>query len=499
MADRDYDVLFKVLLIGDANVGKTSLLSRFVGNDFAESYTSTIGVDFKVQTLEIEERIIKLQIWDTGGQERFAPLVRSYFRGGQGVAIVYDVAQRQSFERVRHWVDMVKEHASDDVEMMIIGNKSDLENREVTSQEAQELALELEALWIETSAKSKENVEEAFTQLARKISQHGRSFTGRVYGPPPVQTYGPPVDLRGTPLRRGCCHYLGPPGNAYHEGSHVDRGAIMRRSMELKEIPSLPAAAPGAASTLAAALYAGRPLLLRGLAGLEDWAPRLAPAALLERFGERRVPVAQLRQGRSVPPFRQRSMTLKRFFEQMQRPETRKDVYLQQLPVQQHLPELEALGLPLDGPEILQKALGSSAFVTCTLFCGAGGIRTSLHFDRGDWAEEGQEAKSSIDNLFLQLSGRKRFRLFRPGDHDCLYARGALDPGAPHVSQIEDTSAGADLMDRFPRFAAAAARSFAVELGPGDALLLPRWWWHETCALSDGHAVNWWFEPRPKQ
>eukprot|EP00435_Cladocopium_sp_Y103_P056780 s1128_g19.t1 len=237
MADRDYDVLFKILLIGDANVGKTSLLSRFVGADFSESYTSTIGVDFKVQTLQIEDRIIKLQIWDTGGQERFAPLVRSYFRGGHGVAIVYDVAQRQSFERVRHWMDMVKEHASHDVEIMIIGNKSDLDSREVTSEEAQELAKELEALWIEASAKSNENVEEAFTELARKISQHHSSTsTGRVYGPPPMQTYGPPVDLRGTPLRRGCCHHLGPPGNAYHEGSHVDRGAIMRRSMELKEM-----------------------------------------------------------------------------------------------------------------------------------------------------------------------------------------------------------------------------------------------------------------------
>eukprot|EP00435_Cladocopium_sp_Y103_P058345 s1128_g20.t1 len=188
--------------------------------------------------------------------------------------------------------------------------------------------------------------------------------------------------------------------------------------------------------------------------------------------------------GRSVPPFRCRRMTLNSFFEQMQRPEeTRKNVYLQQLPVQQHLPELESLGVPLGGPEILQKALGTCALVTCTLFCGAGGIRTSLHFDRGDWAAEKQEAKSSIDNLFLQLSGRKRFRLFRPGDHDRLYARGAADPGAPH--------------ERFPRFAAAAARGFDVELGPGDALLVPRWWWHETYALSDGHAVNWWFEPRP--
>eukprot|EP00438_Fugacium_kawagutii_P000905 Skav225791 [mRNA] locus=scaffold2147:132872:134457:+ [translate_table: standard] len=110
---RDYDVLFKIVLIGDANVGKTTLLSRFIGAEFSESYKSTIGaawVDFKVQTLEIQERVVKLplghqfstasQIWDTGGQERFAPLVRSYFRGGHGVAVVYDVTQRGSFERV---------------------------------------------------------------------------------------------------------------------------------------------------------------------------------------------------------------------------------------------------------------------------------------------------------------------------------------------------------------------------------------------------------------
>ena len=125
--EREYDVLFKILLVGDANVGKTSLLSRFIGEGFVESYKATIGVDFRIKSLEIDQRRVKLQIWDTAGQERFAPLVSSYFRGGHGVAIVYDITNRESFERVNHWANLMREHANEAVEMMILGNKSDLE------------------------------------------------------------------------------------------------------------------------------------------------------------------------------------------------------------------------------------------------------------------------------------------------------------------------------------------------------------------------------------
>ena len=487
--EREYDVLFKILLVGDANVGKTSLLSRFIGEGFVESYKATIGVDFRIKSLEIDQRRVKLQIWDTAGQERFAPLVSSYFRGGHGVAIVYDITNRESFERVNHWANLMREHANEAVEMMILGNKSDLENREVSVSEGAELATKYEALWWETSAMSSENVETAFTTLAQKILQNRRL----TYGPAPVQVYGPPV-LIGTPLtQRGCCHLLGPPGNAYHEGSHVDREAIMQRSLELQELPYLHASAAGVADALALAVYAGHPLVVRGMTA--DWMSLLAPKNLAGLFGDREIPVAQLKGSRSQPPFRSQQMTLTTFFETAL--ETA-EVYLQQLPVMEHFHELADLGLPINGPDLLQEALGASALVTCTLFYGAAGIQTSLHFDRGDFATDGDEVKSSIDNFFLQVAGRKRFRLYRPCDHDRLYPRGAADPQrAPHVSQIHDTD-GSDASEEFPCFKEAKMRRFEVTLEANDALLLPRWWWHETFALSDGYAVNWWFEPRPK-
>ena len=489
--EREYDVLFKILLVGDANVGKTSLLSRFIGEGFVESYKATIGVDFRIKTLEIDQRRVKLQIWDTAGQERFAPLVSSYFRGGHGVAIVYDIANRQSFERVNHWANLMRDHANEAVEMMILGNKSDLDSREVSVLEGEELARKYEALWWETSAMSSENVETAFATLAQKILQTRRL----TYGPAPIQVYGPPV-LTGTPLtQRSCCHLLGPPGNAYHEGSHVDRETIMQRSLELQELPSIHASAVGVADALALAVYAGHPLVVRGMK--DDWMSLLAPKSLARLFGDREIPVAQLKGSRSEPPFRSRQMTLTTFFETGL--ETA-EVYLQQLPVMEHLPELAELGLPINGPDLLQEALGASALVTCTLFYGAAGIQTSLHFDRGDFATDGDEVKSSIDNFFLQVAGRKRFRLYRPCDHDRLYPRGgSTDPDsrdrirAPHVSQIHDTDADSS---EFPFFEEAKMRRLEVTLEANDALLLPRWWWHETYALSDGYAVNWWFETR---
>ncbi|CAK9103234.1 Ras-related protein Rab-13 [Durusdinium trenchii] len=469
MSRGDYDLLFKIVLAGDADVGKTSLLARYVKGTFSESYQSTIGVDFQVKTLSIEGRTVKLQVWDTGGQERFASLVSAYFRGCHGVVLVFDLSKRNSFERVQPWLERAKEHAQEDVEVLVVGNKSDLEP-EVSREEAEELATTLQAAYVETSAKCDEaSVVGAFESLAQRILEHRPCGGGYAYGPPPepAYTYRPPPHLPGLPVNgpRSCCHFLGPPGNAYHEGSHSDRGDIMERSKTLEEIVSL---SPTALAPFAAALYAARPAVLRG---------------------------------RSVPPFQCRSMELQTFLASLRGDDaTRRNLYLQQLPVLQHLPELEQLQVPVRGPQLLQEALGQSGLVTCTLFCGAEGIKTSLHFDRGDWARVSAEtdARSSIDNLFLQLSGRKRFRLFRPCDHDRLYARGAADPSAPHVSRVDTwgSSEVASFLKEFPLFGAAKARSFEVELGPGDALLLPRWWWHQSEALSDGHAINWWFEPK---
>ncbi|WBY58514.1 ras-related protein Rab-1B [Plasmodium yoelii yoelii] len=106
-----YDSLFKILLIGDSGVGKSCLLLRFADDTYTDSYISTIGVDFKIKTIEIDDKIIKLQIWDTAGQERFRTITSSYYRGAQGIIIVYDVTDRDSFNNVKNWIIEIEKYA----------------------------------------------------------------------------------------------------------------------------------------------------------------------------------------------------------------------------------------------------------------------------------------------------------------------------------------------------------------------------------------------------
>jgi len=168
MAD-GYDYLFKLLLIGDSGVGKSCLLLRFADNSYEENYISTIGVDFKTRTIEIDGKTIKLQIWDTAGQERFATITRSYFRGALGVIIVYDVTNMDSFNNVQRWLGEVDSHASENVVKLLVGNKSDLSNKVVDKAKAEAYASSLGIPFIETSAKESVNVEKAFNTMARTI------------------------------------------------------------------------------------------------------------------------------------------------------------------------------------------------------------------------------------------------------------------------------------------------------------------------------------------
>jgi len=120
----DYDYLFKILLIGDSNVGKSSLLTRFSDDKFSEDIINTVGVDFKFKTLDIEGKKIKLQIWDTAGQERFRTVTSSYYRGAHGIIIVYDITNADSFKSVTAWIKDAEEGAPPDLEKSIVGNKS---------------------------------------------------------------------------------------------------------------------------------------------------------------------------------------------------------------------------------------------------------------------------------------------------------------------------------------------------------------------------------------
>jgi small GTP-binding protein len=132
---KTYDFLFKLLLIGDSGVGKTCILVRFSEDAFNSTFISTIGIDFKIRTVEIDGKKIKLQIWDTAGQERFRTITTAYYRGAMGIMLVYDVTSEKSFDNIRNWIRNIEENASSDVDKMILGNKCDLSESRVISTE----------------------------------------------------------------------------------------------------------------------------------------------------------------------------------------------------------------------------------------------------------------------------------------------------------------------------------------------------------------------------
>lgn len=169
MAARPFDLQIKLLMIGDSAVGKTSLLLRYANDTFSSTFITTIGIDFKIKTIDLDGKRVKLQIWDTAGQEQFRTITRSYFRGAQGIVLVYDVTDRGTFNSVRSWMAQINDHADAQVNRVLIGNKCDYESaRQVSTDEGQRLAQEYGVRFFETSAKNDINVTDCFTTIARE-------------------------------------------------------------------------------------------------------------------------------------------------------------------------------------------------------------------------------------------------------------------------------------------------------------------------------------------
>jgi len=167
-----YDHVFKILLIGDSGVGKSSIIMSYTDNTFSEEVPSTIGVDFKVTYLnDIDGKTVKLTIWDTAGQERFRTLTSSYYRSAQGVILVYDVSSRQSFENIKNWLKEVNLYSTiADCKKILVGNKIDLEQeRKVSTQMGQQFASDNQMLFIEVSAKTRQFIDQAFQELTLQI------------------------------------------------------------------------------------------------------------------------------------------------------------------------------------------------------------------------------------------------------------------------------------------------------------------------------------------
>ena len=168
MAEEEYDFIFKVLLLGNSDVGKSSMLLRFVDSVWNDAFIPTIGVDFKVKTLEINNKRVKMQIWDTAGQERFRTVVSTYFRGAHGILLLYDVTNKDSFKNLENWLIEIEKNSNQKVLKILIGNKCDLtEDREITTEEGQTFANRNGMEFMETSAKMNTNVSEAFTTLGK--------------------------------------------------------------------------------------------------------------------------------------------------------------------------------------------------------------------------------------------------------------------------------------------------------------------------------------------
>ena len=193
------DCVYKVLLLGDSTVGKTCFLMKYTDKSFQEVHMSTIGLDYRLKTMTLKNgKNIKLQIWDTAGQDRFRAITKNYYKGANGIILIYDVTSIQTYENVKNWITQIREEASKNVVIYIAGNKIDMEEeRKVTTEEGQKLADEYGFPFIETSAKSGINIDETFSDLVEKIDS--------VYSKLETNTGGNKVNKVFNGKKKGCC------------------------------------------------------------------------------------------------------------------------------------------------------------------------------------------------------------------------------------------------------------------------------------------------------
>ncbi|EPY50854.1 GTPase Ryh1 [Schizosaccharomyces cryophilus OY26] len=161
---------YKLVFLGEQSVGKTSLITRFMYDQFDNTYQATIGIDFLSKTMYLEDRTVRLQLWDTAGQERFRSLIPSYIRDSSVAIIVYDITNHNSFVNTEKWIEDVRAERGDDVIIVLVGNKTDLsDKRQVSQEEGEKKANELKIMHMETSAKAGYNVKQLFRKIAQML------------------------------------------------------------------------------------------------------------------------------------------------------------------------------------------------------------------------------------------------------------------------------------------------------------------------------------------
>jgi len=194
-------------MIGNSGVGKSCLLLRFADDQFQDNFMPTIGVDFKIRTLDSDDKVCKLQIWDTAGQERFKTITSSYYKGAHGIIVIYDITDRDSFNSVHTWMSEVEKYTNDNITRILVGNKTDLEEkRAVSVEEGQEMANHYCVRFLETSAKECKNVDQAFQLMTREIKNNVAQTQPRRTQDVPDKKPKKLTDSKSiTPKKSGCC------------------------------------------------------------------------------------------------------------------------------------------------------------------------------------------------------------------------------------------------------------------------------------------------------
>ena len=165
-----YDMIFKIVLIGDTSVGKTNILSKYLTDEFDPESKATVGVEFGTKNFKIENNIVKVQIWDTAGQERYRSITNAYYKGAKGALLVYDITNKKSFDNLDKWISDLKINGDEKISIVLLGNKSDLENQRVISTEEGKNKAELfKFAFMETSALNGNNIERAFDELIKEV------------------------------------------------------------------------------------------------------------------------------------------------------------------------------------------------------------------------------------------------------------------------------------------------------------------------------------------
>ena len=204
MADEDYDMMAKIILIGDSSVGKTNIMSKYLKNQFQENSKATVGVEFGSKLFSVEGHNIKAQIWDTAGQEKYKAITSAYYKGSKGAFVVYDITRKETFDSIDKWIYDLKSSGDPKIITLLIGNKNDLEDkREVLKEQGEEKAKSFGCAFLETSALSGDNIEKAFELMISEIFKNfGEECMDVELG---TVEKGEDLKLEKDDKKKGCC------------------------------------------------------------------------------------------------------------------------------------------------------------------------------------------------------------------------------------------------------------------------------------------------------